>query len=910
MRQESRIRDIPTGGKPAGPSAAPLTHITINGSSLEFPANLTVLEAVENAGIRLPALCNDPRLKPSGNCRLCLVEIDGHERPVASCETLLSEGMKVSTHTPKLEAGRKAVLELLARDYPVEALYESPDKPFHQWLRHYGLAGGAATRTVGDDSHPYIHVDMSQCIYCDRCVRICDELQGQFVWNMRNRGEETAIVADSGVPLGQSSCVSCGACVDTCPTGALDDKQVIERKRAASWVRTVCPYCGTGCEMSVGAADGHLIAVRPVLDAAVSLGHLCVKGRYAFDFVHAQDRVAQPRIRKDGEWTTVSWDEAIDFAAAEFLRIRERYGPDSIGVLGSARATNEENYLAQKFARVVIGTNNVDCCARVCHAPTAAAMGGMLGTGAATNSFNDIEAARTILVFGANPTENHPILGARIKQAALNGARLIVVDPRRIELANYSAVHLPVRPGTNVALLNAIACTIVEERLFDAEFVAARVSDWDQFRVFIREWTPEHVAGECGVDAQLIREAARLYATAKPSLIIHGLGVTEHIQGTEGVMCLVNLALLTGNFGKPGAGVNPLRGQNNVQGAAHMGCEPEHLTGYATLSGGREHFEQVWGAPLPATRGKNLLEMMDAAEQGELRALWAIGYDVFLTNPNTAATIRALSKLELVIVQDIFWNETAKQFGTVFLPAASSFEKDGTFMNAERRVQRVRKVIEPVGESRPDWEIICALARGMGHENGFSFQGPKQIWNEVRSVWSAGAGISYPRIEERGLQWPCPTEGHPGTEILHVSQFSSGPRAALRSIPWVKTVETVSPDFPTILITGRTLYQFNAGTMTMRTPNVFWRPEDTLDLAPDDARRYGVQEGERVRVVSRHGQVELPVRFTEGLQRGQAFATFHCAQALVNAVTGTGRDGQTLTPEYKLTAIRIEKLSA
>lgn len=884
---------------------------TINSSPMEFPAGLMVLDAVDNAGIRLPALCHDPRVKPSGNCRLCLVEIEGNERPIASCQTRLSEGMRIWTHTPALEAGRKAILELLARHYPDQALHQWPDKPFHQWLRHYGLTGGIPERPIAaDDSHPYIRVDMTRCIYCDRCVRICAELQGQFVWSMRNRGEATAIVADSGLPLGQSSCVSCGACADTCPTGAIDDKQVLNRKPATSWVRTVCPYCGTGCEMSVGAADGHLAAIKPVMDAPVSRGHLCVKGRYAFDFAHARDRVTHPHLRKDGEWTTVSWDHAVDFAAAELLRIRERYGPDSVAVLGSARATNEENYLAQKFARVVLGTNNVDCCARVCHAPTAAAMGAMLGSGAATNSYDDIEAARTILVFGANPTENHPIVGARIKQAALQGARLIVVDPRHIELAGYADLHLPVRPGSNVALLNAMACTIVEEDLFDADFTSARVSEWEQFRAFIREWPPERMAVHCGVDAGLIRAAARLYATAKPSMIVHGLGVTEHIQGTDGVMCLVNLALLTGNIGKRGAGVNPLRGQNNVQGSAHMGCEPTHLTGYAPISTARERFEQAWGAPLPVTRGKNLLEMMDAAERGELRALWAIGYDVFLTNPNTTATLRALSKIELVIVQDMFWNETAKLFGTVFLPAASSFEKDGTFMNAERRVQRVRKVIEPVGESRPDWEIVCALARAMGHEQGFSFQSPEQIWNEIRSVWNAGAGISYARLNDGGLQWPCPSEHHPGTAILHVDQFSGGPRAFLRRIPWVQTSETASTDFPVLLATGRTLYQFNAGTMTMRTPNVFWRPEDTLDLAPEDARRYGVQEGERVRVVSRHGHTELPVRVTEDLRCGQAFATFHCAQTLVNAVTGSGRDRQTGTPEYKVTAVRIEKLPA
>jgi len=884
-------------------------HAAINGQPAEFAPGLTVLEALEKAGIHLPTLCHDPRVKPSGNCRLCLVEIHGHERPAASCQTSLSEGMQILTHTPKLEAGRRTILQLLARRYPDEALRQWPDKPFHQWLRHYGVACGAAEpKVAADDSHPYILVDMSRCIYCDLCVRICAELQGQFVWHMRNRGERTRIVADADVPFGSSTCVSCGACSDVCPTGALEDKQVIDRKAAASWTRTVCPYCGTGCEMSVGVTDGHLIAIKPVIDAPVSRGHLCVKGRYAFDFVHARDRVTRPHLRRNGDWVSASWDEAITFAASELLRIRERYGPDSIGVLGSARATNEENYLAQKFARVVLGTNNVDCCARVCHAPTAAAMGATLGTGAATNSYDDIEAARTILVFGANPTENHPIIGARIKQATLKSARLIVIDPRRIELADYASIHLPLHPGTNVALLNAMSCTIVEEGLFDAAFISSRISEWEEFRVFVREWTPERVAAACGVPASSIREAARLYATGQPSMIIHGLGVTEHVQGTEGVMCLVNLALLTGNIGKPGSGVNPLRGQNNVQGAAHMGCEPDHLTGYADITPFRDQFQQAWGVPLPITPGRNLFEMMDAAERGELRALWAIGYDIFLTNPNAAGTFRALSKLDLVIVQDMFWNETAKLFGTVFFPAASSFEKDGTFMNAERRVQRVRKVLDPVAESRPDWEIICTLARRMGHERSFCFQTPEQIWDEIRGVWNAGAGISYTRLEKGGLQWPCPSEKHPGTSILHVNEFSCGPRAALHRIPWEPTTEAVSLDFPILLTTGRTLYQFNAGTMTMRTPNIYWRLEDTLDLAPEDAHRCGVHEGEKVRAVSHYGQAELPVRITDALRCGQAFATFHSAAALINAMTGTGRDRQTSTPEYKITAIRIEKL--
>jgi formate dehydrogenase major subunit len=883
-------------------------RVTVNGQPAELSPSLTVLDALDELGVRVPALCHDPRVKPGGNCQLCLVEIAGCERPVASCHTELAEGMQISTHTPRLEAGRRTILEMLARDYPEDAFFRWPDTPFHDWLRHYRVkCAGPESRVAIDDSHPYIRVDMSRCIDCNLCVRICAELQGQFVWHVLNRGEHTKIVADSDVPLGASSCVSCGACADVCPTGALEDKQVMERATATSFTRTVCPYCGTGCEMSVGANEGRLIAIKPVPEAPVSRGHLCVKGRYAFDFVHATDRVTQPHIRRDGEWMPATWDEAIGFAASELLRIRERYGPDAIGVLGSARATNEENYLAQKFARVVLGTNNVDCCARVCHAPTAAAMGAMLGAGAATNSYDDIEKARTILIFGANPTENHPIIGARIKQAALRGATLIVADPRRTELADYAAFHLPVQPGTNVALLNAMACSIVEEGLFDVSFVAARISEWTEFREFIRGWTPERVAAECGVPAITIRKAARLYATNGPSMIVHGLGVTEHVQGTEGVMCLVNLALLTGNIGKSGAGINPLRGQNNVQGAAHMGCEPDHLTGYADVSTSRERFEQAWGASLPATQGRNLFGMLDAAERGELHGLWAIGYDIALTNPNAAVTVRALSKVEFVIVQDMFWNETARRFGTVFLPAASSFEKDGTFMNAERRVQRVRKVIEPIGGSRPDWEIVCMLARAMGQEQNFCFQRPEQIWNEIRSVWKNGAGISYGRIDGIGLQWPCPSDDHPGTAILHVNEFSRGPHAVLRRIPWAPTAEAVSPEFPIVLTTGRTLYQFNAGTMTMRTPDVFWRAEDTLDLAAEDARECRVEAGERVRVVSRYGMAELPVRIVEGLQRGHAFATFHSAGALVNAVTGAGRDRLTSTPEYKVTAIRVEK---
>jgi len=820
--------------------------------------------------------------------------------------------MVIATHTPEIENERRMLLRMLAREHPPESLRKAPEKPFYRYALDYGLTqsdfNGPGNPTLLDDSHPYIQVDMARCITCYRCVRICDEVEGQFVWQVVERGHETRIVPDSGTTFRESSCVSCGACVDTCPTGALEDKTVLLRGVPTQWTRTTCPYCGTGCEMEVGTANGQICSIKPTRHAAVNKGHLCVKGRYAFDFVTAGDRITEPMIRKGNHWERVSWDEAITFTANRLLQITKEAGADSIAVLGSARATNEENYLTQKFARLVIGTNNVDCCARVCHAPTAAAMKLMLGTGAATNSFEDIEKARSILVCGANPTENHPIIGARIKQAASKGAKLIVIDPRRIELANYAAVHLQPRPGTNVPLLNSIACTILEEQLVDERFVSQQVAGFDEFSDFIKQFSPEQVAAICGVSGKLIREAARIYATGKPSICFHGLGVTEHSQGTEGVMCLVNLALLTGNLGKRGAGINPLRGQNNVQGAAHMGCDPATLTGSVPLNEAGELFERVWQRPLPTSRGLNMLEMMDAAVEGKLKALWATGYDIALTNANSNLTARALGSIDFVIVQDLFLNETAREYGSVFLPASSSFERDGTFMNAERRIQRIRKVIEPLGNARSDWEIICAVADAMGHGDCFAYASAEEIWNEVRSVWPPGSGITYERLDHASLQWPCPTEEHAGTQVLHTETFSVGPKATLRRVNYRPSEEIVDQEFPFLLSTGRALYQFNAGTMTMRTPNSELRPTDLLEISPEDAARMNLGNGESARIRSRYGEAVLPVRITSAVKTGQLFATFHTPQVFLNRVTGPHRDDYVKTPEYKVTAVEVVKV--
>ena len=886
----------------------------INGRDGEFEEGTTILVAAGRLGFEIPVLCNDDRLKPVGACRLCLVDIQGTTHKAVSCNTPLTDGMEVETHSDAIESARKWNLRMLAQHYPRDAFEQFPTKPFHKIARTYGLTADDFAPRNGqriDDSQTYIQVDMSRCIDCYACVRICADVQGQFVWRVVGRGEESEILPDSFAAFGDSSCVSCGACSDACPTGALEDKSVIRHGFPTEWTRTTCPYCGTGCEMNVGTIDDKVVQIRPVLDAPVNRGHLCVKGRYAFEFVDAGDRVTEPMIRENGVWRVVSWKEAIDFTASRIRELAAEYGRESIAVLGSARATNEENYLAQKFTRVVLGTNNVDCCARVCHTPSAAAMKLMIGTGAMTNSFDDIESARTIMLCGANPTENHPIPGARIKQAVIkNGTRLIVIDPRKTELTKYADVHLQLRAGTNILIFNALAYAIIDEDLADAEFIEKRVDEYEQFKAFVADYSPEAVADKCGVDAKLIREAARIYAGDKPSMSLHGLGMTEHLQGTEGVMSVVNLALLTGNLGKPGTGVNPLRGQNNVQGSAHMGCDPGILTGSVNVDVGRELFESVWRRPVPEAAGLNQLQMMDAARNGKLKALWAIGYDVFLSNANAHETAKAFENIELVIIQDFFMNETARQFGHVFLPCTTSFEKDGTFMNGERRVQRIRKAVTPRGRSKSDLEIICELAVAMGFAEDFAFESAEDVWNEIRAVWPQGSGITYDRIEHHGLQWPCPDTTHPGTEILHGESFSNGVRASLRRIKYRPTKETVSDEYPFLLTTGRVLEHFNAGTMTMRTDNVKLRSTDTLMISAADSKHLSIVDGEIVRLLSRYGHADLPVEITEKVKQGELFASFHDPTVFLNYATGPTRDRFTLAPEFKVTAVNIEKISS
>jgi formate dehydrogenase major subunit len=863
------------------------------------PAVETLLDVCRREGVDVPALCHDDRVHAGGHCRACMVEVAG--RLVPACTTPVRDGMDIETESAKVLEYRRDLGELM--------LCESePRGRVGKLLEDWGADGSRYTTrarrprvsTRRDQGHPFLRIDLGACIRCRLCVSACAEIQGQFVWAVAGRGASTHVTWGSG-DFSDSGCVSCGACASVCPTGAVSDidrerlHSMVARGASTRVVRTTCSYCGVGCSLDVHVAGDDVVLVEGA-PSPVNDGHLCVKGRYAHRFARHPDRLTTPLLRRDGELVPVSWEVAIAHVAAEMKRLA-----GGVGGLSSSRCTNEENYLLQKWMRAGLATNNVDCCARVCHAPSAAGLRHSFGTGAATSSLADIERADLLFVCGSNTTESHPIVGSRVKQAVLAGAGLIVVDPRRTELAALADIHLQPRPGTNVPLLNSLAAVIVDEGLVDEAFIAARTEGFEKLAAFVTRFLPEKQETTTGVAAPLVREAARLYASAERPMQLHGLGMTEHLQGSEGVMLLCNLALLRGAVGREGAGVNPLRGQNNVQGAADMGCQPDLLTGYASVADPlvRERFEAAWGAPLPTDEGLTLPRMYEAIDSGEIRGLFILGEDVVQTDPDCDRVRERLGKLELLVVQEIFLSETAK-LAHVVLPGASAFEKDGTFTNGERRVQRVRRVLEPKAGSRADWEILASLMRAGGMDA--DYPEPRAIFEEIRGVWPALAEADYEALGAEGLQWPVTKASPAGTPILHRETFSRG-RADLACVPFV-----ASPAFGAgalTLITGRVLEHYNSGSMTRRSGAAHLVDRDELQIHPRDARGRGIRDGARVRVTSAFGEAVATARLTTDLRPGTLFLSFHFPETGTNRVTSDVVDRLAGCPEYKVTAVDV-----
>ena len=896
--------------------------LTIDGQSVTVPAGTSVMAAAMSLGTKIPKLCATDSLEPFGSCRLCLVEIEGRNGTPASCTTPVAPGMVVSTQTERLKQVRKGVMELYISDHPLDCLTcaangdcELQDMAGAVGLREvrYGYQGENHLTQEKDETNPYFTFDPSKCIVCSRCVRACEEVQGTFALTIQGRGFESKVSAGMAESFIASECVSCGACVQACPTATLIEKSVIEIGQPEHSVTTTCAYCGVGCNFKAEMRGEELVRMVPFKDGKANHGHSCVKGRFAWGYAHHRERILKPMIREtiDQPWREVSWDEAIGRVASEFRRLQEVHGKRAIGGITSSRCTNEETYLVQKLVRGGFGNNNVDTCARVCHSPTGYGLKATFGTSAGTQDFDSVEQADIVLVIGANPTDAHPVFASRLKKRLRQGAKLIVIDPRRIDLVRTphveAAFHLALRPGTNAAILNALAHTIVTEGLVDEAFVRERcdLSTFEDWAAFVAEPrnSPETVGPLAGVPPETIRAAARLYATGGNGAIYYGLGVTEHSQGSTVVMAIANLAMATGNIGRPGVGVNPLRGQNNVQGSCDMGSFPHEFSGYRHVSddGVRGTFEALWGRPLDAEPGLRIGNMLDAALDGSFKGLYVQGEDILQSDPDTHHVAEALAAMECVVVQDLFLNETAA-YAHVFLPGSTFLEKDGTFTNAERRINRVRKVMTPKN-GLADWEITLAIAGAMGFD--MHYDHPSQVMDEIARTTPTFAGVSYELLDREGsVQWPCNESAPTGTPVMHADGFVRG-KGCFIVTEYVPTDERVGPRFPLLLTTGRILSQYNVGAQTRRTANIVWHDEDVLEIHPHDAEDRGVRDGDWVRLDSRAGGTTLRARVTDRVAPGVVYTTFHHPGTQANVVTTDNSDWATNCPEYKVTAVQV-----
>ena len=896
--------------------------VTIDGQTACVPEGTSILRAATELGTQIPRLCATDSLAAFGSCRLCLVEIEGRPGTPASCTTPVAEGMVVHTQTERLARLRRGVMELYISDHPLDCLTCSANGNCELQtmagavgLREvrYGMDGANHVGAKKDVSNPYFQFDPAKCILCSRCVRACEEVQGTFALTIAGRGFASTVSPGMEEEFISSECVSCGACVQACPTATLMEKSVLAMGQPEHSVVTTCAYCGVGCAFKAEMRGEEVVRMVPYKDGKANHGHSCVKGRFAWGYATHPDRVLKPMVRAriTDPWREVSWEEAIAHTASEFRRIQAEHGVGSIGGISSSRCTNEEAYLVQKMVRAAFANNNVDTCARVCHSPTGYALSSTFGTSAGTQDFDSVEHCDVILVVGANPTDAHPVFASRMKKRLREGAKLIVIDPRRIDLVRTphveASVHLALRPGTNAAVLDAIAHVIVTEKLGNEEFVRERCdvdsfTRWAEFAAQERN-SPEAVEKISGVPAEEIRKAARLYATGGNAAIYYGLGVTEHSQGSTAVMALANFAMATGNVGREGVGVNPLRGQNNVQGSCDMGSFPHEFPGYRHVSNDavRQMFEADWGVKLDPEPGLRIPNMIDSAIEGSFKGIYIQGEDIAQSDPDCQHITAGLAAMECVVVQDLFLNETAR-YAHVFLPGSTFLEKDGTFTNAERRIQRVRRVMTPKGGYQ-DWQVTQLLAQAMGH--AMHYDHPSEIMEEIARLTPAFSGVSYEKLDRLGsVQWPCDDDQPEGTPVMHVSGFVRG-KGRFFVTEYVPTHERVGPSFPLLLTTGRILTQYNVGTQTRRTSNVNWYGEDLLEVHPQDAELHGIRDGAWVNLESRSGATTLRAKITERVAPGVVYTTFHHPETMANVVTTDFSDWATDCPEYKVTAVRI-----
>jgi len=908
-------------GTPAR-AAETTVELEIDGVKVSVPTGTSLMRAAAEAGLMVPKLCATDSLEPFGSCRLCLVEIEGRKGFPASCTTPAENGMKVRTQSDRLQDLRRNVMELYISDHPLDCLTcptngncELQDMAGAVGLREvrYGMDGANHLQAAKDESNPYFTYDPSKCIVCNRCVRACEETQGTFALTISGRGFESRVAAGQNESFLESECVSCGACVQACPTATLTEKSVIRIGQARQSTVTTCAYCGVGCGFKAEMKGEEVVRMVPWKDGKANEGHACVKGRFAWGYATHKDRITKPMIREkiSDPWREVSMEEAIAYAAGRFKEIQAKYGTNSIGGIASSRCTNEEDYLVQKLVRAAFGNNNVDTCARVCHSPTGYGLKQTIGESAGTQTFKSVEKADVIMVIGANPTDAHPVFASRLKKRLRQGAKLIVADPRRIDLIESPHVrtqfHLKLRPGANVALLSAMAHVIVTEKLVDAEFVRARCeeksfNEWMEFAARADN-SPEALAEAMGIDAQEIREAARLYAGAGNAAIYYGLGVTEHAQGSTAVMAIANLAMATGNVGREGVGINPLRGQNNVQGSCDMGSFPHELPGYRHVSDTvtRTSFEAAWGVTIQPEPGLRIPNMFDAALHGSFKGLYCQGEDIVQSDPNTQHVAAALSSMECIVMQDIFLNETA-MYAHVFLPGSTFLEKDGTFTNAERRISRVRKVMKPKA-GLSDWEVTMALSNALGYP--MHYRHPSEIMAEIAALTPTFAGVTYEKLERMGsIQWPCNEANPEGTPIMHTDTFVRG-KGRFMITQYLPTTEKVTRKYPLLLTTGRILSQYNVGAQTRRTENVHWHSEDRLEIHPHDAEERGIREGDWVGIESRAGNTVLRATVTTRVQPGVVYTTFHFPESGANVITTENSDWATNCPEYKVTAVQV-----